>query len=196
MSGLTRYESRVLRMIRRGAQTYRDRDRPHYIVFEHPGMETFRTAEYMIRRLQGQRLIAPGTNMLRLELTQEGIASLDGSRHESKSTLPATLVGTARTVVVAKLQELRREGFPSPVDGLLAIAFETDETGQAWAQPLDVRIQCMIAAAPYCQPKLQATIAKIADGKQSHADWVKEMKEEIYGAGNGSIEGNGKGRLQ
>ncbi len=66
MSGLTRYESRVLRMIRRGAVASRDRERPCYLIFEHPGMKMVRTAEYMIRRLQVRRLISPGDNMLAL----------------------------------------------------------------------------------------------------------------------------------
>ena len=41
--------------------------------------------------------------------------------------------------------------------------------------------------APYCQPKLQAIIAKIQGGEKSQADWVKEMKEEMDGPGNGAI---------
>ncbi len=195
MSGLTRYESRVLRMVRRGAQTYRDRDRPQFIVFEHPGMETFRTAEYMIRRLQGQRLIAPGTNMLRLELTQEGFARLDGSPHEGKPQLPAGLMVSARTKAMAKLQELRREGFADPVDTLLAIAYETNEDGD-WKHSLEIRIQCLTNAAPYCRPKLQAIIAKLQGEGKGHADWVKELREEMEGGGSEVIKGNGKARLQ
>ena len=139
---LTRYESRVLRMIRRGAVASRDGKRPYYIVFEHPGMKAFRTAEYMIRRLQVRRLIAPGDNMLALELTQEGIASLAGSRHEPKSQLPAGLLPLARTKAMAKLHELRKEGFADPVDALLAIAYETDQGGE-WAHPIETRIQCL-----------------------------------------------------
>ena len=69
ISGLTRYESRVLRAIRRRASAYRDKDMPQFIVFAPPGLRTFRTAEYLIRRLQGRRLIAEGDNMLALELT-------------------------------------------------------------------------------------------------------------------------------
>ncbi|KKK65360.1 hypothetical protein LCGC14_2974900, partial [marine sediment metagenome] len=42
-----------------------------YIVFEGPGVKTFQTREFMIARLQGRRLIAPGDNMLKLELTTE-----------------------------------------------------------------------------------------------------------------------------
>ena len=122
MSDLTRYESRVLRMIRRGAAVSRDRERPCYLIFEHPDIKTFRTAEYMIERLQVRRLIAPGDNMLALELTHEGIAALDGNRYEGKPTLPAGLMGLARTKAMAKLHELCREGFADPVDALLAIA--------------------------------------------------------------------------
>ncbi len=80
---------------------------------------------------------------------------------------------------------------PDPVDALLAIAYETDEAGE-WAQPIDIRIQCLTAAAPYCRPKLQAVIAKLAGSTKSQADWVREMKEEIDGFGNGVIEANEK----
>ncbi len=191
MSGLTRYESRVLRAIRRGAGAYRDRDRPQFIVFGPPGLKTFRTAEYLIRRLQNRRLIAEGDNMLALELTLEGIASLAGSRHEPKSSLPPGLLGSARSKAMAKLHELRREGFADPVDALLAIAYETGEAGD-WAHPIEIRIQCLTAAAPYCRPKLQAIIAKLAGATKSQADWVREMNEEIDGFGDGVIEGNEK----
>ncbi len=192
MSDLTRYESRVLRMIRRGAAVSRDRERPCYLIFQHPGMKMVRTAQYMIERLQARRLIAPGDNVLALELTQEGIASLDGSRHEGKSSMPAGLLRFARTKAMARVHELRREGFGDPVDMLLAIACETDEDGE-WKHPMDVRLQCLTNAAPYCRPKLQAIIAKLAGATKSQADWVREMKEEIDGYGNGLIEGNEKG---
>ena len=79
MTGLTRYESRVQRAIRRGAGAYRDRDRPQFIVFASPGLKTFRTAEYMVRRLQGRHLIVEGDNMLRLELTAETPAHSDAA---------------------------------------------------------------------------------------------------------------------
>jgi len=191
MSGLTRYESRVLRMIRRGAAVSRDRERPCYLIFQHPGMKMVRTAQYMIERLQARRLIAAGDNMLTLELSHEGIAALDGNRYEGKSSLPAGLLGSARTKAMAKLHELRREGFADPVDALLAIAYETGEAGD-WAHPIEIRIQCLTAAAPYCRPKLQAIIAKLQGGEKSQADWVRELKEEIDGFGNGVIEANEK----
>ncbi len=191
MSGLTRYESRVLRAIRRGAGAYRDRDRPQFIVFASPGLKTFRTAKYMVRRLQDRHLIVEGDNMLRLELTPEGIASLDGSLHEGKPTLPPGLIASAKSKAMAKLAELRRAGFEDPVNALLAIAFEVDDEGE-WAQPMDIRIQCLTAAAPYCRPKLQAIIAKLAGATKSQADWVREMKEEIDGFGNGTVEANQK----
>ncbi len=195
MSGLTKRESRVLRMIRRGAEASRDRERPHLIVLQHPDIKTFRTAEYMVRRLQARRLVAQSNNMLRLELTPEGIAALAGSRHEGKPQLPAGLVLMARTKAMAKLHELRREGFADPVDALLAIAYETDEEGE-WAHSMEIRIQCLTAAAPYCRPKLQAIIAKLQGGTKSHADWLRELKEEMEDGDNEIIEGNGKARLQ
>ncbi len=197
MSGLTRYESRVRRAIRRGASAHRDRDRPQFIVFAAPGLRTFRTAEYMIRRLQDRHLIVEGDNMLELELTPEGIASLAGSPHEGKPTLPPGLLASAQSKAMAKLVELRREGFEDPVNALLAIAFEVDEAGE-WKQPMDIRIQCLTAAAPYCRPKLRAIIAKLSGATKSQADWVREMKEEIdSGDGDsGIIEGNEKAKLQ
>ncbi len=191
MSGLTRYESRVLRMIRRGAAVSRDRERPCYLIFQHPGMKMVRTAQYMIERLQARRLIAAGDNMLTLELSHEGIAALDGNRYEGKPTLPPGLLRFARTKAMAKLHELRREGFADPVDALLAIAYETGEAGD-WAHPIEIRIQCLTAAAPYCRPKLQAIIAKLQGGEKSQADWVRELKEEIDGFGDGVIEANQK----
>ncbi len=193
MSSLTRYESRVLRAIRHGVSAHRDRDRPQFIVFAPPGAKAFRTAEYMIRRLQNRRLVAEGDNMLALELTQEGIASLAGSPHEGKPSMPAGLLRFARTKAMAKLHELRREGFADPVDALLAIAYETDEAGE-WKHPIETRIQCLTNAAPYCRPKLQAIIAKVMDAGKSHADWVREMKEEIDATDgdSGINEGNQK----
>ncbi len=133
--------------------------------------------------------------MLRLELTPEGIAALDGSLSEGKAQLPAGLLGSAKSKAMAKLVELRRAGFEDPVNALLAIAFEVDDEGE-WSQPMDVRIQCLTAAAPYCRPKLQAIIAKIQGGTKSHADWLRELKEELEGGDNEIIEGNGKPRLQ
>jgi hypothetical protein len=134
----------------------------------------------MIRRLQNRRLIAEGDNMLALELTQEGIASLGGSPHEGKPTLPPGLLRFARTKAMARVHEMRMEGFADPVDMLLAIACETNEEGE-WAHPMDVRLQALAGAAPYCRPKLQAIIAKVTGGTKSHAEWLKELKEEIYG---------------
>ncbi len=195
MTSLTERESRLLRMIRRGAEVSRDRERPHLLIFQHPEVKTFRTQEFMVRRLQHRRLIVPGTNMLRLELTQEGFARLDGSPHEGKPTLPAGLLRFARTKAMAKLHELRREGFADPVDALLAIAYEVDEEGE-WAHPIETRIQCLTAAAPYCKPKLQAIVAKLQGGTKSHADWLRELKEEMEDGDNEIIEGNGKARLQ
>ncbi len=166
MASLTERESRLLRMIRRGAEASRDRERPHLLIFQHPEVKSFRTQDFMVRRLQHRRLIVPGTNMLRLELTQEGFARLDGSPHEGKPTLPAGLLPLARTKAMAKLHELRREGFADPVDALLAIAYETNEEGE-WAQPIDIRIQCLTAAAPYCRPnkkELRYSLGKVFGG--------------------------------
>lgn len=191
MKGLTKRESRTLRMIRRGAEASRDRERPHLIVLQHPDIKTFRTAEFMIRRLQARRLIAQGDNMLALELTQEGIAALAGSPHEGKSSMPAALLRFARTKAMARVHEMRREGFADPVDMLLAIACETNEEGE-WAHPMDVRLQCLTGAAPYCRPKLQAIIAKIQGETKSHADWLNELKDEIEGTGSDVIEGQSK----
>ncbi len=59
---------------------------------------------------------------------------------------------------------------------------------------MDIRIQCLTAAAPYIRPKLQAIVAKLAGATKSQADWVREMKEEIDGADGdgGIIEANQK----
>ncbi len=54
---------------------------------------------------------------------------------------------------------------------------------------MDVRIQCLTAAAPYCRPKLQAIIAKMMDAGKSHAEWLAELKEEIEGTDSEVIEG-------
>ena len=75
---------------------------------------------------------------------------------------------------------------------LLAIACETDDEGE-WKHSMDVRLQCLTNAAPYCRPKLQAIIAKIqGGGGKSHAEWLADLKEEIEGAGSDVIEGQSK----
>ena len=189
MDGLTKTESRVLRMIRRDPQIHRDRNRPHLLILQHSGLKAVRTGEYMIRRLQGRRLIVDGDNMLTLELTQAGFAALDGSRLEGKPQLPAGLLGSARTRAMAKLLDLRREGFADPVDALLAIAYETEEDGEKWLHPIELRIQCLIAAAPYLRPKLQAILVK-KDTDTTHEEWLSELRDEIDGPGGGLIEGH------
>ena len=195
MSRLTRSESRVLRMIRRGPEISRDRLQAHIFVLSHPELKTVRTTELLIRRLQHQRLIAPSKNMLRLELTQEGFTQLDGDPHEGKSSLPPGLLRFARTKAMARVHEMRMEGFADPVDMLLMIACETNEEGE-WAHPMDVRLQALAGAAPYCRPKLQAIIAKVTGGTKSHAEWLKELKEEMEDNDNEVVEGDGKARLQ
>ncbi len=89
----------------------------------------------------------------------------------------------------------RREGFADPVDALLALAYETDDAGE-WKHPIEIRIQCLLGAAPFVRPKLQAIVAKLQGGTKSHADWLRELKEEMEDGDNEIIEGNGKARLQ
>jgi hypothetical protein len=81
------------------------------------------------------------------------------------------------------------------VDALLAIAFEVDDAGE-WAQPMDVRIQCLTAAAPFCRPKLQAIVAKMTGGTKSHAEWLRELKEEMEDNDNEVVEEDEKVKLQ
>ncbi len=188
MARLTRSESRVLRMIRRGPEISRDRSQAHIFVLSHPDLKTVRTTELLICRLQHQRLIAPSKNMLKLELTQEGFTQLDGDPHEGKSSLPPELLRFKRSKAMARVHEMRMEGFADPVDMLLMIACETNEEGE-WKHPMDVRLQALAGAAPYCRPKLQAIIAKVTGGTKSHADWLKDLKEEMEGGGSEIIEG-------
>ncbi len=64
---------------------------------------------------------------------------------------------------------------------LLALAFETDEEGE-FAQPVEIRIECLKAAAPFCRPKLQAVVQRNVGDGQSHAEWLKELREYVDNA--------------
>ncbi len=75
---------------------------------------------------------------------------------------------------------MRALGFEDPVDALLAVAFETDDEGE-WKHPVEIRLEALKAAAPFCRPTLQAVVQRnVADG-QSHVEWLKEIRDEIDG---------------
>ncbi len=94
--------------------------------------------------------------------------------------LPEALHPTIRPLALQKLAELRALGYEDPVDALLAVAYETDEEGE-FVQPVEIRIECLKAAAPFCRPKLAAVVQRNVGDGQSHVEWLKEIRDEIDG---------------
>ena len=83
-------------------------------------------------------------------------------------------------VALQKLAELRALGFEDPVDALLALAYETDEEGE-FSQPVEIRIECLKAAAPFCRPKLAAVVQRNVSEGKSHVEWLEELKGYVEG---------------
>jgi hypothetical protein len=107
--------------------------------------------------------------------TQKGLAILDRlGKNLTRSRLPEVLHPLVRPIALQKLAELRLVGFEDPVDALLAVAFETDDEGE-WKHPVEMRLDALKAAAPFCRPKLQAILARSDTGK-GHVEWLKELK--------------------
>ena len=110
--GLTDKETQLLRMVRRGAQGTYDQDHPYLVIFEHPDFKTFRTREFMVRRLQNRRLIVQGTSMTRLELTQEGMERLEGNWLDGW-----VCVGKRHVAAVVAFRPTRFRGVEEPGGG-------------------------------------------------------------------------------
>ena len=126
-------------------------------------------------------LLVVGGDMTDVEVTQKGLSVLDRmGKNIAKSKLPATLHPTVRPLVMQRLAELRALGFEDPVDALLALAYETDKEGE-FAQPVEIRIECLKAAAPFCRPKLAAIVQRSVGDGQRHVEWLKEIRDEIDG---------------
>ena len=188
-AGLTQREALVLRMVRRGADTSRRVGRPELVDLSLPGRKTLGTQEALIERLQALGFVGKNRSMVGLQITLAGEAALDRVPGVGRAKLPVGLSSLAKSKAMTKLIALRDEGFADPVDALLAIAYEVDEKG-AWKHETSVRIQCLLGAAPFVRPKLQAILARVGDGKKSHAEWLDELKDEIYGDDDiGVIEG-------
>ena len=90
------------------------------------------------------------------------------------------LLGHTRQPVLQVEHVVAAADIEDPVDGLLALAYETDEEGE-FSQPVEIRIECLKAAAPFVRPKLQAVVQRNAGDGQSHAEWLKEIRDEIDG---------------
>ncbi len=177
---LTRNQNRLLRAIASGVTLYADRKRPQLLTV--PAKDgTFRTQLTVLRGLIADDLVmVVGSDMTDVEVTQKGLHTLDRLGGNPRRKLPAALHPTIRPLALQKLAELRALGFEDPVDALLALAFETDEEGE-FAQAVEIRIECLKAAAPFVRPKLQAVVQRNVGDGQSHAEWLKEIRDEIDG---------------
>ncbi len=118
---------------------------------------------------------AIGDDMLDVLATQKGLSVLDRLQGYPRRKLPETLHPTVRPLALQKLAELRLIGFEDPADALMAIAFETDEEGE-WKHSVEIRFECLKAAAPYYRPKLQAVVQRNVGGDKTHAEWLEELK--------------------
>ena len=180
-NSLTRSQNRVLRAIANGATLSPVPKQPQ-LAFVHGKGGGFKTQQSTLRGLiEDDLLLMIGKSVLNVEITQKGLAILDRlGKNLTRSRLPEVLHPLVRPIALQKLAELRLVGFEDPVDALLALAYETDAEGE-FAQPVEVRIECLKAAAPYCRPKLAAVVQRnVGDGK-SHAEWLKEIRDEIDG---------------
>ena len=174
-NSLTRNQNRLLRVIANGGTLHADRRRPQ-LVFVHGKAESFRTQRNLLRGLiEDGLLLVVGGDMTDVEVTQKGLAVLDRLETYPRRRLPEALHPTIRPLAQQKLAELRLIGFEDPVDALMALAFETNEEGE-FSQPVEVRIECLKAAAPYCRPKLAAVVQRSVGDGQSHAEWLEELK--------------------
>ncbi len=125
--------------------------------------------------IEDDLLLMIGKSVLNVEITQKGLAILDRlGKNLTRSRLPEVLHPLVRPIALQKLAELRLVGFEDPVDALLAVAFETDDEGE-WKHPVEIRLDALKAAAPFCRPKLQAILARSDTGK-GHVEWLKELK--------------------
>ncbi len=150
-------------------------------MFVHGKGESFRTQRTVLRGLiEDGLLLVVGDNMTDVLVTQKGLSALDHLQGYPRRRLPEALHPTIRPLALQKLAELRLVGFEDPVDALLAVAYETDEAGE-FVQPVQIRIEALKAAAPFVRPKLAAVVQKNTSDGQSHAEWLKEIRDEIDG---------------
>ena len=179
-NSLTRNQNRLLRVVAAGGTLHADRRRPQ-LVFVHGKAESFRTQRAVLRGLiEDGLLLVVGDNMTDVLVTQKGLRTLDRLEGYPRRKLPEALHPTIRPIVLQRLAELRAIGFEDPVDALMALAFETDEEGE-FTQPVEIRIECLKAAAPFCRPKLAAVVQRNVGDGQSHAEWLAELAEEVDG---------------
>ena len=173
-NGLTRNQNRLLMAIAGGVTLHADPHRPQLLIVPAKD-QTFRTQLIVLRSLiQDDLVMVIGDDMTDVEATQKGLRALDCMGGYPRRKLPAVLHPATKVKVMEKIQELRKLGFEDPVDGLLAIAYETNDEGE-FVNDLPTRVDCLKAAAPFCRPKLQAILAK-SDSGQGHAEWLKELK--------------------
>jgi hypothetical protein len=174
-NSLTRNQNRLLRTVAGGGTLHADRRRPQ-LVFAHGKGESFRTQRTVLRGLiQDDLLLVVGGDMTDVEVTQKGLRALDRLGGYPKRRLPEVLHPLVRPIALQRLAELRALGFEDPVDALLALAYETDEQGE-FAQPVEVRIEALKAAAPFCRPKLAAVVQRNVGEGKSHTEWLEELR--------------------
>ena len=174
-NSLKRSQNRVLRAIANGATLSPVPKQPQ-LAFVHGKGGGFKTQQSTLRGLiEDDLLLMIGKSVLNVEITQKGLAILDRlGKNLTRSRLPEVLHPLVRPIALQKLAELRLVGFEDPVDALLAVAFETDDEGE-WKHPVEIRLDALKAAAPFCRPKLQAILARSDTGK-GHVEWLKELK--------------------
>ncbi len=174
-NSLTRNQNRLLMALANGGTLHADRRRPQ-LVFVHGKGESFRTQRSVLRGLiQDNLVMVVGGDMLDVIPTQKGLHTLDRLGGYPRKKLPEALHPTIRPLALQKLAELRALGFEDPVDALMALAYETDEEGE-FSQPVEIRIECLKAAAPFVRPKLAAVVQRNVGDGQSHAEWLEELK--------------------
>ncbi len=173
-NSLTRNQNRLLRALADGVTLHAERKRPQLLTVPAKD-QTFRTQLTVLRSLIADGLVMViGDDMLDVLVTQKGLRTLDRLEGYPRRKLPEALHPTIRPLALQKLAELRLVGFEDPVDALLAVAFETDDEGE-WKHPVEMRLDALKAAAPFCRPKLQAILARSDTGK-GHVEWLKELK--------------------
>ncbi len=177
-NSLTRNQNRLLRAVADGVTLYADRRHPQLLLV--PAKDKpFRTQRSVLRGLiQDGLVMVIGNDMTDVMVTQRGLHALDRLGGYPRRKLPEALHPTVRPLALQKLAELRALGYEDPIDSLLAIAYETDDEGE-FVQPVEIRIECLKAAAPFCRPKLAAVVQRNVGDGQSHAEWLAELRDYV-----------------
>lgn len=197
-NALTKAQADALTFIAPGARGIRDH--PGFMIMLTQGGEggpTKRTKGDLLARLLKRGLIYKTHTTKHYTdwaITERGEEAMRKHHVQNQETakIPRVFTKSLRAKAQQLVAEMRDLGFEDPVDCLLAIAQETDEAGE-WKHPIEIRIDCLKAAAPYIRPKLGAMLTQTTDGTKTHAEWLDEVQkavEEIEpGMLGGPIEG-------